>query len=82
MLAAALLAMSGWTIPACAMDASADADFTFSAVSLRVPKPEMVSFAAIPNDDTVAGEPGSMLYAGPPAAALVGVIAHGIIASR
>lgn len=49
------------------------------AIFLRLPKEELVSFAALPNDDTVAGQPGFMMYYGPPAAALVGVIAHGVI---
>jgi hypothetical protein len=77
-----------FAIPACALiaigvrNASADPDFTIPAVSLRVPQPEMVSFAALPNDNTVAGTPGTMMYAGPPAAALVGVIAHGVIESH
>jgi hypothetical protein len=52
------------------------------ALSLRIPKEEKVSVAAIPNDDTVKGEPGSMLYYGPPAAALLGVVAHGMIESH
>jgi hypothetical protein len=75
-------------IPACALFAlglrsvSADPDFTIPAVSLRLPQPEMVSFAALPNDNTVAGTPGTMMYAGPPAAALLGVIAHGVIESH
>jgi hypothetical protein len=47
-----------------------------------MPKEEKVSLAAIPNDDTVKGEPGSMLYYGPPAAALLGVVAHGLIESH
>jgi hypothetical protein len=77
-----------FAIPACALfaigprNASADPGFTIPAVSLRVPQPEMVSFAALPNDNTVAGTPGTMMYAGPPAAALVGVIAHGVIESH
>jgi hypothetical protein len=41
-----------------------------------------VSFAALPNDDTVAGQPGDMMYYGPPVAALVGVFAHGVIESH
>jgi len=51
-------------------------------LSLRIPREEKVSLAAIPNDDTVKGEPGSMLYYGPPAAALLGVVAHGLIESH
>jgi hypothetical protein len=49
------------------------------AIFLRLPKEELVSFAALANDDTVVGQPGFMMYYGPPAAALVGVIAHGVI---
>jgi len=55
---------------------------TTPALSLRVPKEDLVSFAAIPNDDTVAGEPGTMMYGPSAAGALVGLIAHGIIESH
>src|SRR5450432_244208 len=78
----ALTAVTARASPASAADAAAaDQGITIPALSVRVPKEDLVSFAAIPNDDTVAGEPGTMMYAGPPAAFIVGVIAHGIIES-
>lgn len=81
--AAASFALTALAVPASAADAAAaDQGNTVPALSLRVPTEELVSFAAIPNDDTVAGEPGAMLYMGPLPAALVGVIAHGVIESH
>ena len=49
---------------------------------MRMPKEDLVSFAALANEDTVAGQPGFMMYAGPLPAALVGVVAHGAIESQ
>jgi hypothetical protein len=86
--AAASLALTAWPIPAPAADAAAagaaaaDQGMTVPALSLRVPKEELVSFAAVPNDDTVAGEPGTMMYGPTAAGFVVGIIAHGIIESH
>ena len=57
-------------------------DLDIPALSLRLPKEEKVSFAALPNDATAAGDPGSMMYAGPLALALVEVVAHGAFESH
>jgi len=77
------LAATGWTVAAAAADEiSVEHDITVPALSLRVPKAELVSFAGLRNDDTVAGKPGFMMYAGPLPAALVEVFAHGVIESH
>jgi hypothetical protein len=82
-LAVAWLALTAWSIPASAADGiPAGQEITIPALSLRVPKEEMVPFAAFANEDTVTGQPGYMMYAGPPAAALVGVLTHGVIESQ
>jgi hypothetical protein len=90
--------LTAWPIPAPAADAgaalaaaagavaaraaAAHQGTTTPALSLRVPKEDLVSFAAIPTDDTVAGEPGTMMYGPTPVGAVVGIIAHGIIESH
>jgi hypothetical protein len=74
--AAGSLALAGWTSPAAADETSAAADLEVPALSLRLPKEEKVSFAALPNDATVAGDSGSMMYSGPLPVALVEVAAH------
>jgi hypothetical protein len=88
-----LTMLTAWAIPASAADAAAAgaeaADTaaahqgtTTPALSLRVPKEDLVSFASIPNDDTVAGEPGTMMYGPTLVGAVVGIIAHGMIESH
>ena len=82
-LAIASFALSAGTIPVCAAEEiPADREMSIPALSMRVPKEDLVSFAALANEDSVTGQPGSMMYAGPAPAALVGVIAHGVIESH
>jgi hypothetical protein len=82
-LAIASVALTAWTVPASAADeVSADPEMTIPALSMRMPKEDLVSFAALANEDTVVGQPGFMMYAGPLPAALVGVVAHGVIESQ
>jgi hypothetical protein len=81
--AIAWVAATAWTVAASAADEiPVEQDITVPALSLRVPKDELVSFAGLRNDDTVAGKPGFMMYAGPLPAALVEVFAHGVIESH
>ena len=82
-LAIASFALTAWNIPASAADEiPTDQEMTIPALSMRVPKEDLVSFAALANEDTVAGQPGYMMYPGPLPAALVGVLAHGVIESQ
>src|SRR5258708_6934425 len=82
-LAIASLALTAWTVPASAAEEiPTDQEITIPALSLRVPKEDLVSFAALANEDTVVGQPGYMMYFGPLPAALVGVVAHGVIESQ
>jgi hypothetical protein len=76
------LVLAGGTIPVAADETSSAADLDIAALSLRLPNEEKVSFAALPNDATVAGDPGSMLYAGPLPVALIEVAAHGAFESH
>jgi len=72
------IVLASWTLSATSGDdPPSDADITVPALSLRVPKADIVSFAALPNDETVSGKPGSMLYAGPLVVALGELIVHG-----
>lgn len=81
--AIASFALTAWTMPASAADElPTDPEMTIPALSMRMPKEDLVSFAALANEDTVAGQPGFMMYAGPLPAALVGVVAHGAIESQ
>jgi hypothetical protein len=79
-IAATVLAM--WMVAARADDQSSDADITVPALSLRLPKADIVSFAALPNDATVEGQPGSMLYTGPLVLAFGELLAHGVYQSN
>ena len=82
-LAIASFALTAWTMPASAADEILPGpEMTIPSLSLRMPKEDLVSFAALANEDTVVGQPGSMMYAGPLPAALVGVVAHGVIESQ
>src|SRR5258708_25851215 len=83
MVGAALLGLAGWRVPESgAEEIPSDQEITIPALSLRVPKEDLVSFAALANEDTVVGQPGYMMYFGPLPAALVGVVAHGVIESQ
>ena len=82
-LAIASFALTAWTMPASAADEiPAGQEMTIPALSMRVPKEDLVSFAALANEDTVAGQPGYMMYPLPLPALLVGVVAHGAIESH
>jgi hypothetical protein len=77
------LALPGWTAAIAADESAAPADLDVPALSLRLPKEDKVSFAALPNDATVAGGPGSpMMYAGPLPLLLVEVAAQGAFESH
>ncbi len=81
--AIAAFALAVWTMPASAADEiPTDQEFTIPALSMRLPKEDLVSFAALANEDTVAGRPGFMIYPLPLPAALLGVAAHGVIESQ
>jgi len=60
----------------------AEPDITVPALSLRLPKEELVSFAGMANDDTVTGQPGAILYPGPWPVALGTLIAQGMYDSH
>jgi hypothetical protein len=76
------LTLAAWTGPVAADETSVPADLDVPALSMRLPKEEKVSFAALPNDATVAGDPGAIMYAGPVALLLVEVAAHGAYESH
>src|SRR5258708_26605460 len=81
--AIAAFALAVWTMPASAGDEiPPDQEFTIPALSMRLPKEDLVSFAALANEDTVAGRAGFMIYPLPLPAALLGVAAHGVIESQ
>jgi hypothetical protein len=78
-----LVALTMWTTSAPAADEfPSDQDIIIPALSLRVPKADIVSFAVLANDDTVEGKPGSMLYAGPLVVAFAELAAHGVYESN
>jgi hypothetical protein len=76
------LALAGWTGQIAAEETSSAPDIDTPALFLRLPKDEKVSFAALPNDATVAGDPGSMMYSGPLPLALVELAAQGAFESH
>ena len=81
--AIAAIVLAIWTVSAkAADDPSSDADITIPALSLRVPKADIVAFAALPNDATVEGRQGSMLYTGPLVLAFGELLAHGVYESN
>jgi hypothetical protein len=82
MCALGSLALAAWTRSVAADETSSPADLDVPALSLRLPKEETVSFAALPNDATVAGDQGSIMYAGPLPLLLVEVAAHGAYESH
>jgi hypothetical protein len=77
------IALGLWTVSGrAADDPPSAADITIPALFLRVPKADIVSFAAFPNDNSIEGKPGSMLYAGPLVVALGELAAHGAYESN
>jgi hypothetical protein len=83
LLAITFAALTLWTTSAPAADEfPSDHEIIIPALSLRVPKAEIVSFAALANDDTVEGKPGSMLYAGPLVVAFAELAVHGVYESN
>jgi hypothetical protein len=83
LLAVTAVVLASWAVSAAAADdPPSDADIIIPALSLRVPKADIVSFAALANDETVEGKPGSMLYAGPLVVALAELAAHGVYESN
>jgi hypothetical protein len=82
-LTAASLALAAWVHAALAADEiPAGQEFAIPALSLRAPKEELASFAAIANEDSAAGQPGAILYPGPLPVAVVAVFVHGAYESH
>ena len=82
-LTAASLALGAWAHAALAVDEiPAGQAFAIPALSVRAPKEDLASFAAIANEDSAAGQPGAILYPGPLPVAVVAVFVHGAYESH
>jgi hypothetical protein len=83
LLAAASVALTVCsTAPSAADEIPAVQEITIPALTLRLPPGELVSFAAIVNEDTVSGRPGAMMYPGPLPVALATLLAQGLYSSH